>query len=315
MSESLLSQLVGQLLGNREVIVYSPALARAIGDPEATLFLCQACYWQSIVGAGQWFYKLRDAERDPSGNMLPPGDARRQSWEWETGLSRTRQESARRRLKTLGLLEEVLQGVPARLHYRVPFDRVAHFLLERQQLAGFLPTGWESPRPPVGSDGVSKLAENPPTITETTSEPTSEPTTTTRAQRGGGWTDAMKVTGLVFERSIASHRQLLTALLKDLPLQDAQGLADELAGVIEAASSGRHPGVKSVRGWVTHMVQQARDGAFVLDRGLVIQKRRAQRAEEALSPAQEGAKSADPEVARAYLRKSLEALAQRSKHV
>ncbi len=110
MSESVLSQLVGQLLGNREVIVYWPALARAIGDAEATLFLCQACYWQSVAGPGQWFYKLRDAERDASGNLLPPTDARRQSWEWETALSRTRQESARRRLKELGLLEEV--GLP-----------------------------------------------------------------------------------------------------------------------------------------------------------------------------------------------------------
>lgn len=167
--------LLASLLGEREVVAFRPALARALG-PIPALFLAQACYWQGTKGAHKWWYKLRNADRDAAGRMQPPKNASRQSWEWELGLTRAEQEGARRVLRHHGLLEEELRGVPAKLHYRVNLDRLTEFLLRNQQMAGFdqldgeiQPTGWR--------DSTSKPGRIPPAITETT-PPISSSTTT-----------------------------------------------------------------------------------------------------------------------------------------
>lgn len=167
--------LLASLLGEREVVAFRPALARELGAIPA-LFLCQACYWQGITGADQWWYKLRNADRDVTGRMKPPENASRQSWEWELGLTRAEQEGARKVLCQHGLLEERLKGVPAKLHYRVNLDRLFEFLLKNQQMAGInqldgeiQPTGWQ--------DSTSKPGQIPPAITETTSEISSSTTT------------------------------------------------------------------------------------------------------------------------------------------
>ncbi len=174
-------QLVAQLVGNRDVIPFSPALARTIGNVEATVFLCQACYWQSIVGTGKWFYKLRDAERNSEGQLVPPSNSSRQSWEWETALPRARQESARKRLRALGLLEEDLRDLPAKLYFRVNLERLIELLLASNQLAETPPTGWnEAPRLDSG-DHTSKPAEVPPAKrTQTTAQINAKTTTDRR---------------------------------------------------------------------------------------------------------------------------------------
>lgn len=120
--------VIVKLLGDREVIAYRPVLARALGSVTATLFLCQAIYWQGIAGNGVWWYKLRDAQRDARKEMLAPTEKRKQSWEWETGLTRAQQEQARELLHELGLLDEQLMGIPARLHFRVDLSSLENFL-------------------------------------------------------------------------------------------------------------------------------------------------------------------------------------------
>ena len=69
------------------------------------LMLSQAMYW-STRGADEegWFFKT-----------MP-------EWEDETGLRRAEQETARKRLLALGLMEEERRGIPAKLFYRVNFD-------------------------------------------------------------------------------------------------------------------------------------------------------------------------------------------------
>lgn len=128
--------LVASLLGDREVVAFKPALARAIGSPLAALYLCQAIYWQTIAGNGQWWFKLRDADRNEQGVIVPPHNRSRQSWEWELGMSRAEQESARHLLKKHELLEEHRRGVPAKLYYRVDLSRLNQFLIANLQLAG-----------------------------------------------------------------------------------------------------------------------------------------------------------------------------------
>jgi hypothetical protein len=73
------------------------------GSVTAALFLSQAVDWQHWLPkeAGGWWHKTRE------------------DWTEETGLSRREQESARRKLRQLGVLEEQRTGAPARLLYRV----------------------------------------------------------------------------------------------------------------------------------------------------------------------------------------------------
>lgn len=268
-------QLVAQLVGNRDVIPFSPALARTIGNVEATVFLCQACYWQSIVGNGKWFYKLRDAERDSEGRIVPPSDPSRQSWEWETALSRARQESARKHLTALGLLEQKLCGLPAQLYFRVNLDGLIKLLLESNQLVETPPTGRNGPLLQDGGDHTSKPAEAPPTKrTKTTAQPNAKTTTTTPLHND---TDGPSLTSrLIFDRTVSQHRELLTALLADLPVEAAQNIADELAGALEEVSHGKREAISNVRGWVIELVQRWRANSFQLDSGKTVQARRAE---------------------------------------
>ena len=138
-------------------IAYHRAFTQITGKVSAGLMLSQAYYWTPRANQGDgWFFKTRD------------------EWEEETGLSRSEQESARKRLVELGLLAEELRGMPGRLHFRVNFERILALLAE------IPPTG-TSRRKTRQQDGripANKSAENPPTllITETTTKTTSENT-------------------------------------------------------------------------------------------------------------------------------------------
>lgn len=66
------------------------------------LMLSQAVYWSKRTDDKRgWFYKSQE------------------EWEEETGLKRAEQETARKRLIKIGVLEEERRGLPARLFYRV----------------------------------------------------------------------------------------------------------------------------------------------------------------------------------------------------
>lgn len=74
-----------------------------------SLMLSQALYWDQNEAAqkrGGWFYKTQD------------------EWAKETGMSRREQETARKRLKELGFIEEKRQGVPAKIWFRVCVNQI-----------------------------------------------------------------------------------------------------------------------------------------------------------------------------------------------
>ena len=88
-------------------IAYYTIFAKELGGVEAGVFTSQFFYW---YGRGQdptgWIYKTQaDIEA-------------------ETGLSRRNQETARKRLRELKVLEEKRMGVPSRLFYRLNLDRL-----------------------------------------------------------------------------------------------------------------------------------------------------------------------------------------------
>lgn len=128
---------------DKEVVAFRPALARSLNSPLAALFLCQGIYWQGIVGEGQWFYKLRDAQKDDEGCYVAPSHASEQSWEYELGMSRAQQETARTLLVRAGLLEVELRGVPAKNYYRFNLEKIRDFIVGHgsQLDGGNQPTG------------------------------------------------------------------------------------------------------------------------------------------------------------------------------
>jgi len=96
---------VFDLLG-RGCVAFYPRLADLTGSVTAALLLGQCLYWTRSVTRQQpqrdgWFWKTA-AE-----------------WQRETGLTRREQDSARRRLRALGLLAEHRRGMPAKRWYRL----------------------------------------------------------------------------------------------------------------------------------------------------------------------------------------------------
>jgi len=115
MSEHLGLQLAEQILHDRPV-AYHPMIAKITGSVTAAIFLSQILYWTG-KGARSDGYIWKT----------------RKDMEEETGLSRREQETARRKLRELGILLEKRCGIPAKMHYRVDFDRFADVAAEYHQ--------------------------------------------------------------------------------------------------------------------------------------------------------------------------------------
>lgn len=168
--EALVLSLLGE---DKESISFRPRFARMLGSTTAGLFLSQALYWQSIKGVGEWWYKLRDADKDEQGRLIPPSDGSRQSWQWELGITRTEYETARGKLKSLGILEEERRGLPPLVYFRIRmdclFEALSDFYQENQKTAGSSRTkGKKSPK--LGLDIAEAMGESSRLHTENTHE-------------------------------------------------------------------------------------------------------------------------------------------------
>ncbi|WP_256344103.1 hypothetical protein [Pseudomonas costantinii] len=119
------------------------------------LMLSQAIYWSNRTdNAEGWFYKTME------------------EWEAETGMTRSEQESARKKLVKVGVLEEQKKGVPCRLFYRVNLEAIRANLF-----AGMSQSSLQDSCKQGCRKAASKPAVKPQAITETTAEITSETTT------------------------------------------------------------------------------------------------------------------------------------------
>jgi hypothetical protein len=102
-------------LGGRP-IAFQAAYARLPKcSVNSAVFLSQTLYWsdkESTQEKGGWFYKSRE------------------EWANETALSLDEVDTARKKLRDCGVLEEQLRDVPARNYYRVNLDRLADLLLQ-----------------------------------------------------------------------------------------------------------------------------------------------------------------------------------------
>jgi hypothetical protein len=94
------------------VVAYQRALAHAVGDAVAGLLFSQLWYWSGKQPDDRdgWFYMTQA-----------------QIFE-ETAITRREQETSRRKLRYLGILEEALRGHPAQLWYRINVRAVVDLL-------------------------------------------------------------------------------------------------------------------------------------------------------------------------------------------
>ena len=87
---------------------YHRILANIGGGVTAGLFLSQCWYWTTKTTDQDGWLSKTQAE-----------------WEKETGLTRREQETARKRLRSRGFLQEKRAGVPARLYFRLDVKALA----------------------------------------------------------------------------------------------------------------------------------------------------------------------------------------------
>jgi hypothetical protein len=143
-------------------IAFHRTFIKVTGSVNAALMLSQAIYWSKRTKkeADRWFYKSQA------------------DWEEETGLTRYEQEHARKLLRTSGVWDEQLKGVPATLWYHVDLERLQdRLLVYHQPVCGKTPN-W------IAGEPHTSLGQNPEhlRLTETTSETTTENTQDERTQ-------------------------------------------------------------------------------------------------------------------------------------
>ena len=138
-------------------IAFHKIFAQISGGITSGLFLSQLFYWH-------------DKGSDPDGWIYK----NYREWEEETTMTRRELDTARKRLKAIGVIQEKKAGAPAKLFYRIDFDRLITLISEFE------------PTPLTNKDGdnvQTSLAQsanldctNPPNsllYTEITSETTS----------------------------------------------------------------------------------------------------------------------------------------------
>ena len=241
-----IQQLFVQVFGDRELVVYRPGLARRIG-PLPALLLCQACYWQGVAGIGTWWHKLRDADRDATGKILPPKNRDRQSWEWELGIGRSEQQNCRRVLRDQKLIEEKLVGIPARLHFRVDVERLAEFLID--DIRPDDSSHRDGEKMPAGGDNIVTLQES----TSLTEEETSS-----EFHRISPQPLTERLNGVVVEPDIQSYMPDISTVIADFSIDDRvliQDLLDELVGAMRAAQqSDSRQKIFDPAGWLRGVI-------------------------------------------------------------
>jgi len=145
-------------------IAYNRVFARIAGGATTALMLSQPWYWtqtETVRKRGGWFYKSA------------------KEWEDETGLTRREQETARKKLKARGLIEERLRGIPATMNFRIKQERLIELLtVETTTMDKSAPADQLNPSMDETTCEITKapdkLDQNSHTITENTQESTKQ---------------------------------------------------------------------------------------------------------------------------------------------
>lgn len=194
-------------------IAFHRCFVTLTGSIPAALMLSQAIYWSKRTTKGSaWFYKTQ------------------KDWEEETGLSRTEQDSARRRLRELGFWFEDRRDVPAKLYFRVDAQKLQSSLQESCNLDEAKP--------------AAKMGQNPQSLrlTETTTHKTTEREELADWIPISLWCD--------YRNMRDKMKRPLTPGAVDILIEDLQELRDageDVAEVMRQAISGGWYTFKAVR--------------------------------------------------------------------
>jgi hypothetical protein len=136
-------QKVKDLLPNR-IVGYSPDLARAVGGATTGLFLSQLLFL-SDKGANTdgWVYKS-EAEMGR-----------------ETGLTKREQQTARRKLLALGIIQIVRKGFKFTYHFRIVWERLLQ-VVEQYERGQNVPTEKVDRIQNVSTEPVQNVPTQPP---------------------------------------------------------------------------------------------------------------------------------------------------------
>lgn len=92
-----------------KIVSYQVDLARALKSPIAGIFASQLLHWTKYSEDG-WIFRTQ------------------QQFEEETALTRRNQETARKILKKLNVIEEEKRGIPAKLYFKIKIDSFTELL-------------------------------------------------------------------------------------------------------------------------------------------------------------------------------------------
>lgn len=92
-------------------VAFYPDFAAIVDSTNAGVLLSQLFYW-------------RDKQDDPDGWIYKS----QKDWKREISLTRTEQETARKKLRESGIMQEKLKGNPAKLYFRIDFDKLIQSL-------------------------------------------------------------------------------------------------------------------------------------------------------------------------------------------
>ena len=194
-------------------------------------------------------------------------------------MGRKEQESARKKLRALGILQENLEGIPARLWFRVN---------EEKLIAGLQKISINSTDSPKGANknvqkgqtrmskrdkqdspkGTNKIVPKGQTLisTKTTTEITTETTTTTENLKNtpgesDGGSSGSGSNSLIFDFSLSSwtetRRQRAEKALEGLDHETAQAVLDELNERMSNAT------VNKPIAWLSNVATKAKNGKFI----------------------------------------------------
>jgi hypothetical protein len=137
-------------------VAFNRAFKSITKDTCAALLLSQLVYWHNRVeessDGSRWFFKTQ-AELEN-----------------ETGLTRFEQESARSKLRELGILAEKRRGIPAKLFFKLDCDTIALLCEDLSQTSMRQPRIQECGNPAYRSAATQQSIKGTETTTETTTD-------------------------------------------------------------------------------------------------------------------------------------------------
>lgn len=249
------------------------------GDFQAAAFLSQAAYLSTLKRKDEgWFDLIKEGEGNPdAGDIF----TRFGSWEAMLGLKKDTQAVIRKKLKGLGLLEEKLRGIPARLHYRVDSTAYLSFLAEEnRQLAKYRQQDGGKPiskkainRQQDGGESKSKEAENRQQdggesvnySKEFPREFTNSKNTTTTGNKEG----ENKENEVVFDKTVRCYQEAILKAISALSVKEGQQVVDCFVDAIEKKRE-----IGDVDAWLSSIVKASRQGKLRTAGAALVAERR-----------------------------------------